>query len=433
MALPFPVIKDEDLPKIVPALGVYIKTLADYESMGVPLKHAETSLRTCDIMLSVFCEGLQATINDYDYDEKEIELIAQGFSLFERLGQIFSLSYYSLRNNEHDLTILNLIALIETLKQLEKVVEQQREYRNNKPRISEASGLDDILKAGQAVLAGRREWAFLTNKLERLRPAAEVMCSKQHNPAYVQEHCDALQNMFAVCAANDAENLPAALENLKKTGEAFLAVDIDAMETGSSPSFSCPLCGASVRQWDKKCPSCNAKMPDRSYEQDVVPAEAFDLPRYLNDVSKLADQLREGTKPFSAFSAKVQSVADNVSYIIGRLKSMTAHSGNNLIVEYVNLHGINDILDGDSENLAHALEYFQELGTSMQGDEEDNDRDSDNDSDNSAADYDVSPEELLDVGLEYFVAAVDSVRQIALDVRELENINNNDSSDYYEK
>ena len=397
MVLTFPDIKQEDFPTIVPPLRTLIEDLAECDAKGLPLSTAEVHLRSCDAVLSAFYEGFKISLNAYDYDAKEIEMIALGFAIFERLGQIFTLTYRSLYNNEHDLTVLNIIAIIESLRQLENVLHEQREYRYNKPKLSEATGLDEILRAGKAVVEGRCDWTLLINLLERLRPAAEAMCSNPHNPPKVEAHCTAIKQLFNVTSNKLIDELPAALENLKTTGEAFLAVDFEAERANNAPGFACPMCGAKVPQWDKKCPSCNAKMPDRSYEQDVLPTEVFELPKYLDKAAAAAEQLRAGTIDFNDFYAKVQTVIDNVSYVNSRLTGMAVYNSDSSAEECQLAQNLHDMLAINNDYLSHAVEYFQALGQTMES-------------------------EMLDTGMEYFVSGVDGMRQAALEARKLERL-----------
>ncbi|MDO5297246.1 MAG: hypothetical protein Q4F00_11590 [bacterium] len=397
MVLTFPAINEEDFPQIVPPLRTLIEELADCDAKGLPLHTAEVHLRACDLVLSAFFEGYKISLTHYDYDAKEIEMIAVGFAIFERLGQIFTLTYRSLNNDEHDLTVLNVITIIESLRQLENILSEQRKYRYSKPKLSEATGLDEILRAGKAVVEGRRDWTQLISLLERLRPAAEAMCSNPNNPPSVEAHCTALEQLFNVTANKLIEELPQALENLKVTGEAFLAVDFEAERASNAPGFACPICGAKVPQWDKKCPSCNAKMPDRSYEQDVLPTEVFELPKYLDKATAAAEKLREGSISFDEFYAKVQAVIDNVSYVNSRLTGMAVYNSDSSAEECQLAQNLHDMLTINNDYLSHAVEYFQALGQTMES-------------------------EMLDAGMEYFISGVDGMRQAALEARKLERL-----------
>lgn len=394
MELEFPII-DDNFPVLVPPLAKFIEELVDCDDNCLPLKCADTYLRACDTVLSAFYSGFKRSVELSDYDENEAEIIAECFELLQRLGQILTVTYRSMQNNERDLTILNVIAIVESVRQLEDALHRRASYCFDKPKLSKASGLNDILEAGQAVLAGRRNWDFLSMRLERLRPAAEALYNSNAQIPNVDEHLTALQQMFEICAVEDTEHLPEAMERLKITGEAMLGLDYEE-SSKNIPSYSCPMCGANVQQWERQCPSCNAVMPDMSYERDIIPATAYDVPDYLQSASSMAEDLRSGIMDIPSFKDNICGLASNISYVIGRLKELISNDNKDYDLEQINaVRTINEILNNCESNIVQLEQLLDSL-------------------------IDTQNIDLVDDIIEVFVLAVNDVRQGVSETRKWE-------------
>ena len=402
MDLQFPVV-DDNFPVLLPPLGKLIDNLADCDAQVLPLNCAEDGLRVCDIVLSAFFTGFKHSIGKNVLDEREREMTAEILGVFARLGQIFTVTYRSVRNNERELTIMNVIAIVESLRELEGLLREQREYRYAKPKFSTIPGINAVLEAGNAVLEGIKPWDFLVECLERMRPAVEKMCANPYNPPYVQEHCEALKQLFLACSRSDGDNLPAALEAVKVTGEAFMAERTSQQNQESDETFACPMCGSIVERWAKKCPHCNAKMPDRSYELEVVPSESFELPGYLSTLNDLAEALRQGNGDWGEFALKVREIQTSTAYIhkrLGKMATVTSESSGEERDLVVTVH---DLLQASTQQLEDGVQILVELSQPL----------------------DLAA---LDNGMELLVAAIDNTRQATLEMRRLEKMRGNASN-----
>ncbi len=392
MNLYFPPI-DDNFPILVPPLRKLVEELTDCDEQGLSLRCVVSNLRACDVVLSAFFAGFKRSLDHSVCDATEAELVAKAIGIFGRLGQIMTVTYKSIQADDHDLTVLNIIAMIESVRELEQVLEKQHDYHCSKPKLSSVSGLHDILEAGQAVLSGQKGWDLLVSRLERMRPLAEKLCANTNNPTHVEEHCLALQQLFAVCASGDLEALPAALESFKTTGEAFMTTQTN-LQMAETLKPLCPGCGAAVEKWDVSCPACGSALPHDELASGATVNGSFELPQDLECLLNEADALRLNGDGLDEFKIRVQGIIDTAIATHEKISGFANSDENSTVEERELIREIRELLSASSSHSGKALEALAALDLPL----------------------DVTA---LDNGLEILVAAVDETRQALLMARRL--------------
>lgn len=399
MELQFPDINAE-LPVVLPPLRKLIAELTDCDDRGLPFSCAEGDLRACDMVLSAFFAAFRQSVANSNIDDNEATILAEAFGLFQRLGQIFTVTYRSLHNNERDLTILNILALVESLFQLEDLLQRQHTYRYEKPRLSPAEGINDLLEAGHAVMSGQRSWEFLAQRIERLRPAATALMRQDGAPPAVVAHGEAVLQLAGICSDGDLGALPQALDDFKNTGEALLRLDFCA---GTSETHE----GFWTKTSDGLAPNAASNdMVDRpsvsnggaldSESSQTLTDSSYQLTVALRQAAVLADDWRQGQSDSSAFVAGIEHIVADLASLRQKLAFISIrrpHSDE----EREALNALAALLQENEQSLSQALGCFHELGNSQQV-------------------------EIVDGGMENFIAALNGLRQACLEAQRLEGV-----------
>lgn len=397
MSKKFPVV-DEFFPSLVPPFRVLVSLLAECQECGTPFDCVATELHQSDAVLSAFVAGFRFSMRGFDYDEKQAKVVARIYVAFEYLGGMMSSLYATVGGNNVEGAVRDVEAIAAQLRIVEEGVAQIKELETAKPRLSTVPGIDVLLRSGRAIIDGRRNWSILATRLEALRPLAEKMAAQDgHSPA-LEEHIAALNDLFKACAEENLAALPETLERVKSTGELVMTTQQHEQESLHKPpvSYLCPRCGASMSGYDRSCPVCRAKMPERFTDSSSTDhaVRSLDLPEYVQVLFRAAEGLRNRRDTWQEFNQAVAEVRRRATITLKtfeNLPSLPAEAGQDEI----------DAAVFSKEAMSNGLaKFFQALDIFES----------------------MSPEQELDVaaldcGLEAVVGGVEETRQVNITIK----------------
>lgn len=387
---------DDSFPKLIPHLRTFVSGLEHCIVNKEPLSQLREELHQCDVVMSAFVLAFKYSVRGYDYNEEELEHIAQVYADIEGVGGVFSSLICDLKDDDVEGAVRDVNALVNQLKETEKSLAKLEELRNSKAKISEFDSIDGVLKAGQAVVEGRRGWEMLENRLDYLRPSFDKLVACNSLPEHIEDYCEALDNLFRVCECQSVEELPAALEALKATGDVLIEKYKEAKAKqealAAQQVWHCPKCGCEVSEWDKRCPSCGMRLPERIVSEVGTENNCLlpMLPTCVQTILDSVSSLREGNDAWAEFSAGLHEYGKFVGELKDRYASLPESVFNGAEAEGESLILSREAMEEGLtklENAYYVCEHMQNGG-------------------------EVSDEE-LDSTLESMIEGVEQTRQIA--------------------
>ncbi|MCR4783101.1 MAG: hypothetical protein K6A35_01095 [bacterium] len=305
---------DDSFPKLIPHLRVFISGLAYCVDNREPLFKIEGDLRRCDIVMSAFVLAFNLSKRGYDFDEQESECLGKIEANIDKIGDCMANLLSDVKHEDEDKAVDDVNVLVEQLREMEQTLAVFGQLRQAKPRLSEYNNIDSVLKAGQAVLEGRRDWTILDESLERLRPSFDKLTVSDEMPEYIENYYDAMDLMFRVCQQQNIEELPQALALLKETSDC-VGRNYKAEEERKKLEevlVSCPVCGVEVGKHERQCHSCGTKLPNLNGEDDVYSDEEYhvELPICVQAALDSVNALREGQDEWETLAASLSQLRE---------------------------------------------------------------------------------------------------------------------------
>lgn len=319
---------DDSFPKLIPHLRVFVSGLEYCIANKEPLAQLRGELHQCDVVMSAFVLAFKYSVRGYDYNEEELEHIAQVYADIEGVGGVLSSLICELKNEDVDGVVRDVNALVGQLKEMEKSLAKLEELRNTKPQLSEFDSIDGVLKAGQAVVEERRDWEMLENRLDFLRPSFDKLVACQYLPEHIEDYCEALDNLFRICECRSLEELPAALEAFKTTSdimiEKYKEEKAKREALAVQQSWHCPKCGSEVGQWDKRCLSCGMRLPERIVGEAGLEdnCQLPTLPPCVQAILDSINSLREGNDSWSELASGLREYGQFVANLKNRYAAL---------------------------------------------------------------------------------------------------------------
>lgn len=313
---------DDSFPKLIPHLRTFVSGLEHCIANKEPLSQLREELQRCDAVMSAFVLAFRYSVRGYDYNEEELEHIAQVYADVEGVGGVLSSLICDLKNEDVEGAVRDINALVDQLKETEKSLAKLEELKKAKSKISEFDSIDGVLKAGQAVVEGRRDWEMLENRLDYLRPVFDKFVACEVLPEYVEDYCEALDNLFRICELRSKEELPAALEALRVTGDVLIANYKEAKAKqealAAQQVWHCPKCGAEIGEWEKRCSACGMRLPERPMGgEELDSCLGQELPACVQTIIDSVNALREGNDAWDMFASGLSEYGK----FVGELKS----------------------------------------------------------------------------------------------------------------
>ncbi len=385
---------DDSFPKLIPHLRTFVSGLEHCIVNKEPLAQLREELHQCDLVMSAFVLAFKYSVRGYDYNEEELEHIAQVYADIEGVGGVLSSLICDLKEDDAEGAVRDVNALVNQLKETEKSLAKLEELRNSKPKISEFDSIDGVLKAGQAVAEGRRDWEMLENRLDYLRPSFDKLVACESLPEHIEDYCEALDNLFRVCECRSVEELPAALEALKVTGDVVIDKykEVKAKQEAlvEQQVWHCPKCGVEIGEWDKRCHSCGMMLPERivggGIEKNLSIAT---LPVCVQTILDSISSLRGGQDAWAEFASGLRDYGKFVIDLKDRYAALPESAFNGAETEGESLILSREAMEEGLtklENAYYVCEHMQNGG-------------------------EVSDEE-LDSALESMIEGVEQTRQI---------------------
>ena len=388
---------DESFPLLIPPFRALVAVLTECQQTGTPFDCASTELQETDLALGAVYEAFKAALPGQDFSEGDDEIVADALEAFAGLRGMMSSLYASVAENDPEATARDTEAIAGQIRALEESLSRLRDSQARKPVLSPVPAINSILRAGRAVAEGRKTWQLLASCLEGLQPAWEALAGRDDAPPEVEAHGHALEELVRVVNAEDLGALEAALEGVRTTGEAL--VDVKTRMEAPPPEvaeFLCPRCGGAVGEWDRACPSCHARMPERVGEAPTAKPLGLteDLPDYLQKLFNSAEKLRAGAGDWEEFQACVAELRRRTEQSLGILdripKPPDAVPQDELEACQASQESVESGLEKFFEGLGHLEALAPELD-----------------------------EQVLDRGLEALLAAVRETRQVAVYLQRL--------------
>lgn len=359
---------DDSFPRLVPPLEAFVRNLGACIDEGRPLADLREDLANCDAIMSAFILGFKFSVQGYDYDEKEQDCISQIYTDFDGVAGVLSSIICDLREEDPESCCRDTCALVNQLKMIESVMARLDIMKKSKPKMSEFSKLDAILKAGNAVIEGRRDWSILINCLSGLRPSFDKLAACGSLPPEAEDYCDALDLLFRACENQDAAVLPHALEELKRSGEAMIAYDDNVKAEQEEPSpvtWLCPSCGFRLDNWEKRCPKCGSRLPevhsdDYSSEEEGIDIE---LPECAQTILESVSSIREGQDSWRVFSMGVRQLEQMINYLRSIYQSLPDEAFDGDISSVETLILSREAVEDGFAKLGYALDIFSNMHT----------------------------------------------------------------------
>ncbi len=393
----FPV-TDESFPKLVPPMKDLVVKLKECVESGASLQGCFDELRNADIVLAAFCECFRHTMFGTDYDEEEGAIVGKILGAFEGFGGLMSSLFCDVANEEVEDAVRDINVVVEQIKLVEDCLSELKEREKHHAVLSELPVINALLRAGNAVLEGRRGWKILATKLEDMRPMAESMTEHGEMPPVVAAHFEALSELYRVCDEEDIDALEAALAAVKETGEFLVKTSrIEKGEIEEESSLLCPRCGSSIRVSDRICPSCNARLPERLDLSNDTPLNAnINLPEYVQRIFNAADRLHAGDgSAWSEFSSAVAEMKRRVNHTHANFTRLPEKPANAPADEEEAFAVSKEAMENGLAKFFQAISIFDSL---------------------NPHNLDVG---MMDCGLEALIAGVEETRQVGAAIQRL--------------
>ncbi len=391
---------DETFPLLVPSLRGLVEVLTQCKQTRTPFDCTQKELQEVDLALGALYEGFKNSIPGQDFSLDDEEIVADALEAFEGLRGMMASLHVSVSENDVEAVVRDVTAMVGQVRVLETCQARLRESESTRPVLSTVPAVNSILRAGRAVLEGRRNWHLLVACLESLQPAWNALASAGEVPPEVEAHGNALEELVRVVNAEELEALEAALEAVRVTGEALvdLKARLDQPPGPEPPSvaFLCPRCGAQVGEWDRSCPSCSARMPERVPEAPVgMPLGLTEnLPDYLQKLFNEAEKLRSGNGDWDAFQATVAELRRRSEQSLEVLGRVPSPAPNTPADELEAWHASQESVENGLEKFFEGLGHLESLTPDLD-------------------------EQVLDRALEALVTAVRETRQVAVFLQRL--------------
>lgn len=305
---------DDTFPKLLPQLRGFVSSVESHLREGKPLAPLSDELRQCDIVMSALVVAFRMGVQGYDYDERDLEFIAQIYADFKGIGGVLSSLFCDLKAEDREGTVRDLCALVDQLRQTEATLERLDSYKEKKPRESEYIQIDSVMRAGKAVLEGRRDWEILETCLGYLRPSFEKLAACPSLPVEAEDYCEVLDELFRTCENRDLESLGANLEAFRQASqilfEKYESLKVEREREERQQQWHCLKCGRELNTWDKRCPQCGMKAPERLMWEEAQEVENnVALPPCVRALVDCVASLRSGEDCWAVWEGAMRELA----------------------------------------------------------------------------------------------------------------------------
>ena len=256
----FPLI-DDSFPRIVPSFRRLVKLLTECVEGGVDIECAINEFQECDANLGHLLSSFMNVVRLREIPQENGKLVLEIIGIFARVSSSMSDLYKNMEDNDVDSAVASVEAICGHLRDLENANERLREATRSKGIYSSVPIIDSVLAAGQLILDKKSDWDLLMGRLEYLIPEWNQLLENDNLPSGVAEHDAALSKLANCVNTKNYDQLAAALEEFKTTGEALMKVQ-KALSKKEEQVYACPRCGASFTKYERNCPSCHARMPE---------------------------------------------------------------------------------------------------------------------------------------------------------------------------
>lgn len=313
---------DGSFPLIVPSFRKLVKLLAECAEGGVALDCTLTEYQECDAALGVYLDNFMNAMRLKELPAEPTGAVGRILVIFSQLGQTMSKLREAIKGNQVHVASEAAFVVRDLLFDLEKANDVLRQAESEKPRYSEVPVVNCLLSAGQAILDGWGEWESLARRLEVLIPKWNEMLTEEPIPPEMARHDVALDQMVRAVNDQDTALLSEAMQEIKISGELLgnAKESIAAQEDGQQ--CLCPRCCKLVGEWDRSCPSCGCRLPERLGEQGSLgDCGTQDMPGYVKRVFELGQTLDEhgDLEAFTGAVAEVKRRAVNCRKQIDKL------------------------------------------------------------------------------------------------------------------
>lgn len=367
-------------PSLLPAFGRLHARLAS----GEELFSAAPDLHEVDLELGALLAEVERDVTFTELTTEEEEHARVALEALEGLRGMLASLAVALEEEDREAAHRDLQAATGQMRVLQGAVAALRAAVRQRPPESPVPAVAELLRAGRAVAAGRTGFSALRERLEALQPLWWDVVGRETVPEDAALHGQALEELARVAVEEDLEALEDALERVRATGEALVPVE--------APAVLCPRCGATVGEWDRACPACGGRLPERLPEE--APPTATDLPDYVQALFEAAEALRTGAGGWDEFLpavAELRRRAESSLSLLERLPPAPPHAPQD---EREAWHAAQEAVENGLERFFQALEYLESLSRRPDPN-------------------------VLDQGLEEVVAAVEETRGVAIAWRRL--------------
>ncbi len=391
---------DDSFPTLITPLRPLVEVLAQCQQTSTPFECASNEIKEVDLALGGMYEGFKSALAGQDLSEEDDEVVADALEAFEGLRGMMASLYISTSENDAEATVRDVTAMVGQVRVLEECQARLRQSEAARPVLSAVPAINSILRAGRAIQEGRKNWNLLVACLEALQPSWNALISGPEIPPEVEAHGHALEELVRVVNAEDLEALESVLEEVRVTGEALVGLKARLDAPPPAPpepaGFLCPRCGEAVGEWDRSCPSCNARMPERVPEAPVGKALGVteNLPDYLQALFNEAERVRAGNGDWEAFQAAITELRRRSEQSLAVLERVPSPPPNVPQDEMEAWQSSQESVENGLEKFFEGLEHLESLTPELD-------------------------EPVLDRALEALLAAVRETRQVAVFIQRL--------------
>jgi len=391
---------DNSFPTLVLPLRPLVELLTQCQQTCTPFDCASGELKEVDLALGVLLENFKQSTAGQDFSEEDDLVVEDALEAFDGLRGMMASLYISVSENDVEATIRDVQAMVGQVRVLEECQARLLQSEAARPVLSPVPAINSILRAGKAIQEGRKNWSLLVACLEALQPAWNALISGPEIPLEVEAHGHALEELVRVVNGEDLEALAPALEAVRVTGEALMGLkarlDAPPPPPPEPASFLCPRCGEAVGEWDRTCPSCNARMPERVPEGSVGKPLGVteNLPDYLQTLFNQAEMVRAGNGDWEAFQAAIAELRRRSEQSLAVLERVPAPPANVPADEMEAWSASQESVENGMEKFFEGLQRLESLTPELD-------------------------EQVLDRALEDLLAAVRETRQVAVFIQRL--------------